>query len=793
MRSAWGSGLAGLLLVSLAHGQGTPGSEAPDREAPAPEAPAPATPPGPAPERTPAQGDAGLSIVVLDARGRAPVPFAALALDEEQAIADAEGRHRFATAAGPHVLVVIADGYGRLTVPLELLPGEDLDLELHLQRGRRPQNQTVVRSDPPWRETERQPLRSTGLDPGLRSLSSRDLERQPGALADPLRALQALPETGGDVGNQAFVLIRGAPEAEVAVEIDGIAVHHLTHLTGLVSLLNRDLLDGLDLYASAPPADRPDALTGGLYARYRDQPTDRFDGTVDLNLLGASLVASVALDAGRRHALTIGVRQSFVAGYLAAASLFDGIEGDAPSGDYGEYFLRYRGEVAPRHTLRATFYASQDRFQWDDVNERHATIGGALDWRHDFGPGSSVSVQLAHSSGLESEPEDPEFRYVLPRTWSDDRHRSHLRARFDHAIDPHKDVAFGLEASSTLRTFAGAFRDTRTVPSWSWLPLAELDVPLVQLDERVWIPEVVAWLDASFRNVVGPLGIRAGLRASAWNRAQQPHASPRIALNLPLPTGTTVDASFALLHQQRLDVLSLEPSLAPRDLLPERAFHLTGSVSQALPLGLVARVEGWHRAYDQLLVSPDEGPAALSNDGHGQASGLDVTLQLRHGRLGASAAYGLSRSTRVNPLATAQPQETAAVGDRRHFAHAGVDLSLGRRRAWHVSGDYLFRSGWTVAELDRVIQGDGRTALWAVASLDGHRRADLHRVSARLEGTHRFRDWRLRGSVEVTAVLAGGGAIEDCPSQARGPGLPECRDLDFLPSILPWLGLRADW
>ncbi len=777
--------IAGLALLVAG------GASAQDDEV---QGPSPASPDSPTLLISAVPAEASLSVTVLDARTREPVGFATLALGELDALADAEGHHRFSAPAGAQELVVAAEGYRRLTVPVELLLGEELSLELLLKRGRRAENQTVVRSDPPWRVTERQPLRGDrGLDPGLRSFSARDLERQPGALADPLRALQALPETGGDVGNQAFVMIRGAPEDEVTVEIDGIRIQHLTHLTGLVSLFNRDLLDGLDLYASAPPADRPDSLTGGLYARYREEPTDRFDGTVDLNLLGASVMGSVALDAGRQHALTLGVRQSFVAGYLAAASLFDGIEGDPPSGDYGEYFLRYRGQVAPRHTLRATFYASQDRFQWDDVNERHATVGGSIDWEHRVGLGSAISLQLAHSSGLESEPEDPDFGYVLPRSWSDDSHRTHLRARFDHAIDPHKDVAFGLEASSTLRRFEGSFRDTRAVPSWAWLPLAELDAPLLELDESLWVPEVVVWLDATFREVVGPLGIRAGLRASLWNRAQQPHASPRLALNLPLPTGTTIDASFALIHQQRLDVLSLEPSLAPRELLPERAFHITGSASQALPFGLVARVEGWHRAYDRLVVSPDEGPAELSNDGYGAASGLDVTLNLRRGRFGASAAYGLSTSTRTNPLATALPAESPAVGDRRHFAHAGVDVTIGRHRAWHISADYLFRSGWAVAELDRVIQDDGRTALWAVNSLVGHRRADLHRASARIEGTHRFRTWRLRGSVEVTAILAGGGAIEDCPSGSRTAGLPECRDLDFLPSILPWLGLRADW
>ena len=735
--------------------------------------------------------------VVGGPRGDA-VPFASLSLLPAglEAVTDETGRFRFdGVAAGPVELIVAAEGWRRLTLRADLRSGEDLEIEATLRRGSRPTNETIVRVDPPWREIARHPLvGDRGLEPGLRSLSARDLERQPGSLGDPLRALQALPETAGDVGNQAFMQVRGGTPDETILEIDGIRIQAPTHMAGVVSVFGRDLLDSLDLYAASPPASRPDGLSGGLYARYREDSTDRFDGTVDLSFLAGSLSLQARLDPAGKHHLVVGARQSFVAAYLAAAA--DAFEGSPPKGDYGETFLRYRGEVAPRHQIRATLLMTRDSFQFDDVNEQNSLVGGALDWSHEFALDCSIEVQLAHSSSSEAEPPVEDFDYPLRREWRDDTHRTHLRAAFRHG-DRDREVAMGLEASVTNRSFDGELRDDRTIPRWSWLPLAELDLPLRSLEASVTVPEVILWGEAVHRNLLGPFSVRAGVRASLWNRARTPHASPRLAMFLPLPSGTTIGGTFALMHQQRLEPLVIDPDLGGADLLPERAFHLTASVDQRIARGVTARVEAWHKAYDQLVVFPDgEGAhdaGAWTNDGFGEASGLELSARAQIGRLDSSLAYGLSRSVRTNPLATAMPAESAAAGDRRHFLHAGIDLALGRRRGFLIGADYLFRTGWALGSVDRHVLDDGRTALWGVTALDDRRRPDLHRLSLRFEGTHQLKAVRIRGYLEVATTAAGGGSIEDCPSASETAALPTCRDLDFLPSVMPWAGVRADW
>jgi hypothetical protein len=153
-------------------------------------------------------------------------------------------------------------------------------------------------------------------------------------------------------------------------------------------------------------------------------------------------------------------------------------------------------------------------------------------------------------------------------------------------------------------------------------------------------------------------------------------------------------------------------------------------------------------------------------------------------------AYALAVANRTNPVTGIT---SAAGGDQRHEVRAGLDLALGQRRRSTLTVDYSWRSGWAIGTLDAVRQADGSTR-WAVAALDDRRTADLHRVSARFEHSHEFLKWRLVGSAEVAATPAGAGVVEDCPpSDDEDGNPPQCRTLDFLPVVMPWLGLRAEW
>jgi len=711
---------------------------------------------------------------VLDAATGEAIPFASvyvasMKLDLE---VDEDGAFLLTDVPDGAVIAAAAAGYRRATVRVD--PSADVPLEIRLRkRGR---GQTVITSEPAW-----EVVAPSGLPPGgspsTHSLSRADLEAAPGALGDPLRAVQKLPGVSGDEGSRAWLRVRGGLGAELQVEIDGIAVRHLTHADGIVSGFSRDLVDSLTLHTAGTPASRPGGTAGGLYLGYRDGPHDQLDGAVDISFLAGSVLASGRLAPG--HELTASVRQSFLTAYLAAAG--GAFAGPTPTINYGESFVRYTHRTGA-HRLRLTLLSVADRMLFDDVNIRHRTFGGAADWRWTWRQGHTLDLQIAHSSSIEDSPVEADFPTPRHLAFTDGDQRTHLRFSSRHASEG-RSVAWGIDAAARSRTVEGSFEDRRAVPAWAHLPFADLDVPVVDLNTRTTWAEIALWGEAEFVRVGVKVGARLDLPRYG---AGLPTLSPRVDLVLPLSWGMTLAGRAALLHQHRTDALLVDRDLGSTALRPERAAWFELSVDQRLFDVAFVGAAGWIRLQDHLAVSDG---ATWSDGGFGRAAGLEVRGSVRKDRFSADASYAFGIAERTDPFTE---QTTAAGGDQRHELQVGVGVRIGKLRRSLLTADYTYRSGWAVATLSRVPQTDG-TSLWAIDRLDGRRTGDLHRIAARFEHSHVFARWRLVGSAEVAATPAGGGVVEDCPSVPEDGAEPECRTLDFLPVVMPWLGLRAEF
>lgn len=744
---------------------------------------------------------------VLDRRTGAPLPFAAVSLADRDLVTDDDGRFvAWGLEPGEVDVVVRIEGYRQESVALTLAPGQEVDIEVTLRRVRRPRNETVVHDTPPWRVVARTPLPRAG-EPGVHTLDRADVEDAAGGFGDPLRAVLQLPGVSGDEGSRAWFQVRGGLPQEVRVEVDGIAVRQLTHTDGIVSVFSRDLLDGLSLHTSGTPVDRPGGLSGGLYASYLDGPGDRADGSVDLSLLAGSAHLAVRADEGGRNTLVLGVRRSFLGPYLQAADAagaFDGAsagpdaspyETATPEVDFGEYLVRYSHQPSPRQQLRVTLLATHDRMLWDDSNQRSRLLGGAVEGRWEPRKAVVFRVQAAHASSWLDEPK-VEVPLPHPRSFVDADHRTHLRLALRLGTGP-RWLSVGGEVAARTRRIAGDFDDERTVPAWAWLPFADLAVPRLELDSTVTWPEASVWADAGSDGLLGPLSVRLGMRVDLAGPGRGVQAGPRIELRLPLPSGTTIAGVASLASQARTDALVVDRDVGDATLHPERAATFQLSVEQEVGGAFYAGITGWYRALDRLVVFSSDNPSVpgrWTNDGRGRAMGLEARAAVQRGRFGAEAGYALALSRRTNPHATLHPAESAAGGDPRHALRVGGHALLGPRRGGRLGVGYTWRSGWAVGTLARVADPGGDTFRWSVSSLDGRRRPDLHRIALRFEQAHELRRLRLVGTVEVAATPGSAGAVEDCPSVPDAQGQPpECRTLDFLPVVMPWLGLRAEF
>ena len=739
---------------------------------------------------------------VLHGSSGRPVPTAVVGIADLdiEVLCDTDGRFVIENLPdGPLELVVAAPGYRKRQLSVRARPNARGELAIRLRAQPGDPSETVVRSDPPWRVAQRSPLAPDPTPQGSRhKLSRRDLELDAAILGDPIGAIHRLPGVAADSGPNSWFLVRGGSPDEVLTELDGIRIRELHHLTGIVSILDGALLKQATLETSAPDAHLESGLSGGFFLESIQRPTDRIDGAVDLSLLGLSGHVATVLDPESKHSVILSSRRSFLSAYMEAASSLGAVS-ESTQADYGQYFARYSGQPSKGQDIGVTLLYSHDRIVFDDVNLRHRVLGISADWKWKISDETRLRGQLTHSSNESAQPEDEAFDHPLYRTWQDKEHRTRLRAHFRHEFTAERAIDAGVDASTTSRELAGDFADTRHLPPWIHRPLAELSARAIRSATRSTWPDLILFAQGRWDRILGPLAIRIGLRASLLNRGPRPWIAPRVAASLPLPWGTTFRGSFGLHHQHRLDPLVVDRDTGRLDLLPERAAHLTVAVDQWFDFGLLLGLEAWHKHYDQLVVAPDSPEdlvtgAEFSNEGYGQAQGIEARASLRRGRVGLDVSYTLLRSVRTNPLATRFRGERPAMGDQRHGLHAKAELTIGRRRSFLVALDYSYASGWPTSTLSRAPGPQADTYLWVVSGLQDRRLPDLHRIGLRVEGTHSLRWIRLRGTATVLATPSGSGFVEDCPSLSAEDGAPpSCRSLNYLPVVMPWVGLRAEF
>lgn len=114
----------------------------------------------------------------------------------------------------------------------------------------------------------------------LYSIGSEDIERNPGAGRDVSRVIQSLPGVATTPSFRNDIIIRGGAPNENRFYLDGVEVPNINHFAtqgssgGPVGLINVNLVDNVDFYSSAFPAERGNALSSVISFDLKDGRKD---------------------------------------------------------------------------------------------------------------------------------------------------------------------------------------------------------------------------------------------------------------------------------------------------------------------------------------------------------------------------------------------------------------------------------------------------------------------------------------------------------------------------------------
>ena len=151
--------------------------------------------------------------------------------------------------------------------------------------------------------------RKPSADISRRTLSVEEIRRVPGTFGDAVRVIQTLPGAARSPLGSGLLVIRGSNPEDSAVYVDGIRIPIIYHLGGYVSVINSDLIQGVDYLPGSYSVRYGRSLGGVVDVKTKtDIPEqNRFSWNTDILDTGVSFTGKVG-----DYGVALAARRSYV-------------------------------------------------------------------------------------------------------------------------------------------------------------------------------------------------------------------------------------------------------------------------------------------------------------------------------------------------------------------------------------------------------------------------------------------------------------------------------------------------
>lgn len=619
-------------------------------------------------------------------------------LTQEFTRTEEDGTFALAMKAQRTTLIIRAEGYRSLRIPL--LAGRDTTLAITLS----PRTLSAVEI------TDSSTVLNVQDGANHLRFPIEKLARLPMVLGEPdvLRALTLLPGIDFGLEGTTGVLVRGARPGQNLMLLDGASIYNNSHLFGLVSAYNADVLRSVDVYKGWFPA-----RYGGRIASVIDLQTKQGDTTAAnqaaIGLINARMTLQGKLGRGETRYM-LGVRAAYL--NLFTFPLLLSYRNGSAEQSFSYWLYDANANLSHRWSggqrLQLTLYQSQDdwrvregRYQMDESVSKFAWRNTSMVLRYDhplsihanvytqvsvsgyqFRRRAQALTRASASSALRSTEveqgngiQDYAWQGVYRRLWG-----AELR------------LEIGLKAGM-LGFVPERFRVTAP------------DLPQgVRSDTSIYAGNYASWLEVQWDHAWWSL--TAGMRLSGF----QPRDTlflqwePRVEIRLGDVNAHSFSASYAR-TSQAMHWLSPTQIGLPGDLWLPASPQLPVQVAQQWAAGVSSKwgeawrteIAGyWRQSTQEIAYQPsfiandaryEEVLANLKTGGMGRAYGIELATYLEQKRLSGWLSYTLAWSELAFDAEAWQP----APFDQRHQVDINVDWRLSQKV--RMSCNWVFRSG----------------------------------------------------------------------------------------------------
>ena len=570
---------------------------------------------------------------------------------------------------------------------------------------------------------------------GLTHLSGEELKGGFAVFSSPdlIKTLQLLPGVASGTELMSGLFVHGGTGGDNLFLLDGSSVYNTSHLIGLFSAFNSDVIDGVDFYKSGFPARYGGRLSSVVDVTTRDGDLYDTHGTFSMGLIDGRIQWEGPLVRGKTS-LQFGLRRTWLEAVSIPALLYvNNRNGNREKnrGNYGFWDLNIglTHHLTGRDVFRFRFFNGMDRLRMGQdalttsssgnvMHQGYDKIDGvlnwgsttaALTWNHTFSDklvartGAYYSFNLSRVKyGSRFWDWDADLGNVYSNAEESDLSGSHgikLGGDFDWEPSTRHHVRFGASVEYHI------YKPERSLRQWeergqekSVFNDYQIGNTFLGTESSVYIEDEMALLPA--------LTVNAGMRAALFLVEGKAYAlpEPRIALRYDFSGSVALKASYTWMNQfeHRLETAYVDlptslwlPSTA--SIRPMHSQQAAAGVYMRLPEGMHLDVEGFWKTMEHLYEY--SGPSALYppvdrwessfTEGRGRSYGAEVSFGRKWERTDVEVAYTLSWTERF--FSEFSDRWYRDRNDNRHKFNITATHKFSKR--FEIYGAWLYHSG----------------------------------------------------------------------------------------------------